>query len=262
MPQLIHIGYGDSAKDCLLEAIQDHGLSGDGALPSRDDFTQGPISKCLAPEGILQRIEYWNTVDAVIGFGFDTENFYLESMKLLDDLECDEITIWVGDSCHDILATGWLLLYLGFENFKWNIVDLATVDKEDFSQDTPAVNLAMYTPDQVEKLYKYRRPLVREDIEYYSSIWNKAAEENGPYRIKKNDQILTVGEDYFDDYLLSYLRDDFEPMSLFIGGILRDGKHRISDTTVEWNIRKLIDRGLIDFEGNLNSITAYAIRKK
>lgn len=258
----IHIGYGDSATGCILEALKIHGLPGDGAVPSRDDFTQGPVSESLTPSGVNQRIEYWKLVDRKLGFRFDADTFYNNSMKILDDLQADEITLWVGDSCHDILATGWLISYLEGKNFKWFIVNLTNVEEGDFIQGSPAVNLAMYTPTDIVRLYKYRKPLDAKDKTYFKSKWNKASIENSQYRVQNGGDIISVNEDYFDEYILSHLSVEYELASKFIGRILSDGKHRISDTTVEWNIRKMIDSNLISSEGDLTSMTSYSIRKK
>lgn len=260
MKRNTHIGYGDSATGCLLEAIANHGLLGDATIPSRDDFTQGPISECLNLDGLNQRIAYWKSVDEVLGFNFDTNDFYQKSLGILNDLESDEITIWVGDSCHDILATGWLLCYLEHKNFNWFIVDLATMESKDYPQDLPAINLAMYSPGQITELSKYRRPLTSDRKEYYNYIWQKACNENSHYRIKKGKEIVSVDEDYFDDYILSNLQNEFESASNVIGRILRDGRYRISDTTVEWNIKKLIAKEVIESIGDTSSMNTYSIK--
>ena len=248
----IHIGYGDSATGCILEAIKIHSLSGDEAIPSRDDFTQGPISDCLLPNGLEQRIEYWESVDKVLRHRFDVRDFYHQSIKILDDLVADEITLWVGDSCHDILATGWLVSYLENKNFNWFYVNLADVNAHYMPRGLPVVNLAMYVPKDLPKLYKYRKPLSSDDKVYYKSIWNKVATENSHYRIKKDGEIISIDEDYYDEYILSHIPEQFESTSKIIGIILRDGAYRISDTTVEWNIKKMVDRELIDFDEKIN----------
>ena len=261
MQRHIHIGYGDSATGCLNEAILNHGLAGDHAIPSRDDFTQGPISECLFPNGLNQRITYWKLVDRELGFRFEPKEFYNKSIKILDDLESDEITIWVGDSCHDILATGWLFAYLEHKNFKWFIVNLAEVKKNDQLKEKPVVNLAMYAPNEISNLYSYRRLLDSDDVKFYTSTWKKAALENSHYRIKEENKIISVDEDYFDAYILDHISSKYETVQSIIGRILKAGKHRISDTSIEWNIRKMIKRGLIDFQGDLDSMSLYSIRK-
>lgn len=255
----LHIGYGDSATGCLLEAIENHGLPGDGAIPSRDDFTQGPISECSTPKGIHQRIEYWKSVDKVLNFEMDVQDFYLKSIQLLKDIDTDQLTIWVGDSCHDILMTGWLLSFLEKKNIQWFIVNLADIEIEDMPQGLPVVNLAMYTPDQLSKLWKYRKALIEQDKKYYISVFRKASEENSHYRIKNNRAIISIGEDYYDEYILSHIGDEFEPISKVIGKILRDGRHSISDTTIEWNIKKMINHKGITYTGNPESKDDYSI---
>lgn len=261
MARNIHIGFGDSATDCILEAIENSGLSGDGAIPSRDDFTQGPISKCISSDGIYQRIEYWESVNEVLGYINDVSGFYSRSIQLIDILEAEEITIWIGDSCHDILATAWLLSYLKAKNFKWFIVNLTEFDNDNLINGLPAVNLAMYTPNQLRNLYTYRRPMDDSDTYYFATIWQKACSENSHYRIQKDDKIISVDQDYFDQYILSHIQDEYELTSIVIGRILRDGQHRLSDTTVEWNLRKMINKGWLEYQGVLTSMTSYSIRK-
>ena len=257
----IHIGYGDSATGCILKAIESHGLSGDGALPSRDDFTQGPISECLEASGVHQRIAYWQSVENVLKFGMEAQEFYLKSIQLLEGLEAYQVTMWVGDSCHDILATGWLLSFLEKKKIQWFIVNLADIERIDMPDGLPVVNLAMYTPNHLAQLWKYRKPLIDKDKTHYISIFQKASEENSYYRIKENGLIVSVGEDYYDDYILSHLSDEFEPVNKVIGRVLRDGTQRISDTTIEWNIKKMIDRKDITYIGKLESINGYLINR-
>ena len=255
----LHIGYGDSATACLLEAIENHGLAGDGAIPSRDDFTQGPISECFTSDGIHQRIAYWKSVDKVLNFRMEIQEFYLKSIQLLKEIDTDQLTIWVGDSCHDILAMGWLLSFFEKKEIQWFIVNLTDIEKEDMPDGLPVVNLAMYTPDQLPKLWKYRKALSDKDKQYFIAILRKASQENGHYRIQANNLIKSVGEDYFDSYILSHIGYQFEPVTAIIGRILQEGSHRISDTTIEWNIRKMIDRNDIIYKGNPESINDYSI---
>lgn len=261
MKNHIHIGYGDSANECLLEAIKNYNLPGDASVPSRDDFTQGPINDWLDSSGIHQRIAYWESIDQVLGLGMNVKEFSLASLKILDDIEADEITLWVGDSCHDILATGWLLSYFSKRNLDWYIIDLGKVDAQDLLDDVAAVNLALYTPDKIKGLYTYRKKITNEHKVSFISIWQKACTENSAYRIQKNDKIISVDENHYDDYILSCLNEELESFVNIIRRIMKDGQHRISDTTIQWNIRKLIDQGRIEGEGDLKSLDSYFIKR-
>jgi hypothetical protein len=255
----LHIGYGDSATGCILDAIESYGLPGNGAVPSRDDFTQGPISECMTVSGIQQRISYWDSVEKALNFGMDVQDFYHKSMQLLENIEADHITIWVGDSCHDTLATGWLLSFLEKKKIQWFTVNLADIKREDMPEGLPVVNLAMYTPDQLSNLWKYRKTLSDKDKKYYISTFQTASEENSYYRIQDKGRIVSVEEDYYDDYILSQIGNEFEPVTKIIGRVLRDGTQRISDITVEWNIKKLIARKKIKYKGDLSRMVSYSI---
>ncbi|MDF1695445.1 MAG: DUF3658 domain-containing protein [Saprospiraceae bacterium] len=256
----IHIGFGDSAAACIQEAIVNFGLKGDEVIPSRDDFTQGPISNCLIESGLSERMEYWRHVNRMLEVEMDVPQFYKQSISLLDNLDAQEVTIWPGDSCHDILATGWLIAYLEHKNLKWFIVNLAAVDQDDYPGEQAAVNLAIYTPDQLLSLCRYQRPITREDKQFFASRWQKASEENSHYRIKSGNEIISVDEDYFDEYIMTNIRKEYEPTTQVIRRILIDGEHRLSDTTVEWNIRKMIERNIVEYQGVLTSMKTYSIR--
>lgn len=262
MKRHVHIGYGDSATDCLKEAIEKFALPGEDAIPSRDDFTQGPISDCLTGKGVDQRIAYWETMEKVLRFGKEVGPFYKASIELLNTLRSKEITLWVGDSCHDILATGWLLSFLSAYDTSIYFIDLSRVDKEDWVFGKTAVNLAMYTPEQLPKLWKYRKRMDDAEKNKYLDIFKKACQENSPYRIQIEDDIVSVPGDYFDTYILSFIDGEWKLCSHIIGQILKDGEHGISDTTVEWNIRKMIGKGILEYSGSLEGVKSYSIKRK
>ena len=258
---MIHIGYGDSATGCLNEAMERFDLPGEKAIPSRDDFTQGPIMNSHTKAGLKERVKYWQTISSKLNHDSYTESFYWSSIDLLNRIDSSEVTLWIGESCHDKLATGWLLSYLSDNDIKWSAIHLQDVQEKDSAQSKPAVNLAMYTPDKLQLLWDYRKTLSDDQILKYKALWSKASAENGSYRILKEDGIETIPSDYYDDYILSFLNSEFQEVRSVLGDILRDGRYSISDTTIEWNIKKLIEAQEIDFEGELTSMFTYKIRK-
>ena len=159
--------------------------------------------------------------------------------------------------------TGWLLDYLKDRIIDWYIVDLSMVGEDFLVKGKPVVNLAMYAPEQLSDLYKGNQPMHSEDRSCFSQIWKRLSNENSFYRImeKEESEIISVDENYFDQYILSFITNEFQVTKFIIGQILRDGSHNISDTTIEWNIRKLIDIGILEFEGKLSTMDVYAVRK-
>lgn len=259
--KIIHIGYGDSATGCLKEAIKSFGLEGDKAIPSRDDFTQGPISECDAEMGTDQRQAYWKMIDKEVHFGMDIDLFYQESMLLLDEVDDVEVVLWQGDSCHDILASAWLMTYSQGRNIKWSIIDLAQLSPDDINDGLPPVNLGMFAPEQIPKLYKYKQSIGKEALQMYQDLWSVMREQNGAYRIKKGNELSSENEEYHDDFILSQVPDEFTLTSKVIGEAMGESEHRISDTTVEWRLRHLMRKGKVEYKGELKGMDNYSIKK-
>ena len=257
----IHIGFGDSATGCLKEAIKSHALLGDKAIPSRDDFTQGPISECDEEMNTLQRQNYWKTIDAEVNFGMDIDLFYQESMVLLDQVIDCEVVIWQGDSCHDILASAWLMTYLENRNLKWSIIDLSRLSPEELNDGQSAVNLAMFSPEQVVDLYKNKQNIREAAQQMYRDLWVAMRQENGAYRIKNGNEILSVSEDYHDEYIFSQIPNEWTTAPKVIGQTISNSSHTITDTTAEWRIRHLIRSGKVEYQGELTGIDQYSLKK-
>jgi hypothetical protein len=257
----IHIGFGDSATRCLIEAIKSHGLLRDKAIPSRDDFTQGPITECDAEMNTSQRQDYWNMIDAEVHFGMDVDLFYQESMVLLDQVEDCEAVIWQGDSCHDILASAWLMTYMKSRNIKWSIIDLSRLSPDDMNNGLPAVNLAMFSPEQIPHLYKYKQTIEEEAQQMYRDLWAAMRQENGAYRIKNGNEILSVSEDYHDEYIFSQIPNEWTRAPKVIGQTISNSSHTITDTTAEWRVRHLIRSGKVEYQGELTGMNQYSLKK-
>ena len=258
---LIHIGFGDSATGCLNESMNSFGLSGDKALPSRDDFTQGPISDCDADMDTTQRQDYWKMIDQELNFGMDIDLFYQESMVLLDQVSDCEIVLWQGDSCHDILASAWLMTYLENRNLIWSIIDLSSLSPEDMNDGLPPVNLAMFVPKQISELYKYKQTIGDQAQQMYRDLWSVMRQENSAYRIKSGNEILSVEASHHDEFILSQIPYEWTKTSEIIGHTLGLSSHTLTDTTVEWRIRQMIRDGKIEFRGDLTTMDQYDLRK-
>ena len=255
---MIHIGYGDSAAGCLREAIDNHGLAGDDVIPSRDDLTQGPLMGSTS-SAFGHRVAYWAMIDEELDFGMNIEAFYNESIMLLESIQDDTITIWQGDSAHDILATSWLVTYFRDRDITWQIIDLSVTPLEE--GDIPAVNVAMYQPCDIVALYDYRQILGPDGMQMYHDLWNQMTMENGSYRVMEDREILSVGAEFHDASILAHIPRSFALASKTIGNIMGSSKHTLSDTTVEWRIRRLIKSKEIEYRGELKSMFDYEVRR-
>lgn len=258
---MVHIGYGDSARGCLREAMENHGLEGERTIPSRDDFTQGPISHCVVGSDFLQRKEYWTKIQSELGIDMEVDDFYEESLAMIDELVNTDVVIWQGDSAHDILATAWLMTYLDGKEIKWHIIDLGMISPSDLNQGLPAANAAMFSPEEIAGLYRYKQSMGQEAIGIYQDLWSYMAEENAAFRIKNDNQLLSVSEDYHDEFILNNIKENWVLAAGSIGDIMEKSYHSLSDTTVEYRIRQLIKSGKIEYKGELTDVKSYEVKR-
>lgn len=258
---MIHIAYGDSAAECLQESLADHNLEGSRVLVSRDDFTQGPISECDDQMATRQRPNYWQRVHSDVHIDLDVHTLYTDTLTSLSNLESDQVIVWQGHSCHDILATSWLLTYYRSRNIKWWIVDLGQLSPADINANRPPINLAMFRPDQLPALSKYKQTIPAEGIDAYLQLWEQMRNQNGAYRILDGDEIRSVNEDYHDAYIMSRVPEKWTNASDFIGDTLRHGSGSISDLTIQWRLRYLMESDHLLAQGDRSDIHNLEIRR-
>ena len=230
MNQLIHIGYGDSAAGCLRESIK-LGMPGNMVVVSRDDFTQGPISDSINDGGLSQRSQYWTSLKILSSQLDDVYEHYNSSIKALDEVtENSKVVLWVGDSAHDQIATSWIITYLRNKNINWQYIDLKEVVTPYTSV---VVNLALLTPEQVTVEFNKVNSISKELQEWYKGLWSRLSEENTQYRIQKGDAIVSVDENYHDQFIISLITKKDQLLGKLMGAIMRNSKHNLTDTTIE-----------------------------
>lgn len=251
MNQLVHIAYGDSAAGCLRSAIK-LGMLGDIVVVSRDDFTQGPISDCIYDGGLVQRSQYWSSLKTLHSQQKDFYDHYASSLKSIDSIASKtKIVLWIGDSSHDRISTAWILTYLKNKNINWQYVDLKDVVT---TIETPIVNLALLSAEQVRDHYVSVKSISKELEEQYLKLWNNLSNDNTQYRIQKDESILSVGEDYYDSFILSHITKKSQLLGKLMGAIMGKSEHRLTDTTIESRLVVLQSQNKIKIELSLVSI--------
>jgi hypothetical protein len=96
-------------------------------------------------------------------------------------------------------------------------------------------------------------------------------EDHGTLRIRKNRQVETVSEDYFDAGIIQRAKkisqekiyrknDGFFPAARLVGEVIRHQKQHVGDVFIEWRIRSLIQKRIFAYEGSLSAMRLYKIR--
>ena len=237
------MGYGDSASACLTEGIKQHLIPPAEIYTTRDDFTQGPIYK--ADRFDKSRIAYWNGLYNSLEIKEDITSSYYESVKSIKRLKQRTIALFVGDSCHDYLMTGWLISNLPDNN--WYITLL-----EDFRKiSSVPVNLALFSPAALSTLFSSLKPLQPEFISYFIDLWKNAVRIASVYRIKNGKEIMHVDEIHYDPFIIDLIPEHFMPLESIIKSIIISSQHTLSDLTILFRIHQLIRAGMLECKGKL-----------
>ncbi len=254
---MIHIAFGDSAAGCLRQAIK-LGLPGDAVIVSRDDFTQGPISDCISDGGLKQRVKFWQnleTLHPVLEGIFDQYKSTLKGINSIDN--GSKVILWIGDSAHDKMATAWILTYLAHKNVNWYSVDLASPDN---GLDNNVVNLAMLLPKQVVAANAHVKSLSESSIDEYLDLWTRLSIENTAFRIKKENEIHSVNENYHDEFILSHITKKEQFLGKLIGSIMKNANHRLTDITIESRLLLLQSAKKIKVQLNMANVFLSKVR--
>lgn len=247
------MGFGDSASACLEEGIKQHLIQPAEIYTTRDDFTQGPIHK--ADRFDKSRIAYWNALYNSLEIKEDITSSYYESIESIKRLKQRTIALFVGDSSHDYLMTGYLISTLPDNNWYFTFL-------EDFKKSNPApVNLAMFSPEELPSVFSSLKPMQPEIRSYFTGLWKNAVMISSTYRIKSGKEIIHGDENYFDPFILEHIPNHFESLKSIINLIITSFEHTLSDLTILNRIRHFIDAGLVECNGNLVLQSECVLRK-
>lgn len=249
-----YIAYGDAAALTIKNAIYD-GLEKATIVCFRDDFTQGPLPSQFDLSSLEKRKAYWQSLSAVLYNVSDIDAVLDYSIEELNQIGPGSVVyLWTGDSAYDRLATMWLSVLLDqkgcvvFNNSKLSAVG-----------DDKVINLAMLSPKTVATMAKDFEIVHPMKISMWRISWKNLVEENGAYRVLENEQLLNKDRRFMKDCVKKYI--DSKPIIArdLIEIILTEDPMPLSDITVEFELRNLINDKEIDFQGELDTMTDYKV---
>lgn len=105
-------------------------------------------------------------------------------------------------------------------------------------------------PTDLGRFQALERPLPATERRYFTGLWRELQRENGSIRAVINGKLCTVGEDFYDPFILRELEQEPEEPERFhegrlIGRILGKYPLGLSDSLVALRIEELISRGML-----------------
>ena len=251
-----YIAFGDAAALTIKNAMYD-GLPKGKIVCFRDDFTQGPINFGFTTIELGKRKDYWHSLSEVMYNVSDIDQMMDYSIGELEQIPARaNCYFWTGQSAYDKLALMWVSAYLDQKNAIIHNIDLLPTRDEN----EVIFNLAVLDPKdlaQSSQSFDMIHPLV---INQWKSEWMDLAKNSDGYRILDGQGIKSVDSAYLENEILKYMPTEMTLAKDIIIEILTNEELPLSDITVEYLLRKMIEKNVLVFEGKLETMYDYQIK--
>ncbi len=266
---MIHIVFNEPDIEVLQKAIElDETLQGEIKL-IRDDYAVGPLKNVYLGEGIEARKQWWREVLEGSESEGRVDSGEVDDYKTAAELvgtmrrNPDEIIwLWVAQNKHDVSGYFWILHYM--KEFQGRVFIL-------YLNNLPFINekglifypswLSQIPPKEYLKAKKLARPITLSEFEVDPDEWTKLCNEEKGVRILEGGKKL-VQEDYnfYDEELKKFISTDWQKASKVIHQFLTKAKHTTGDLYILWRMKKLVEAGGYDVQGNLKGMKDFEIK--
>jgi hypothetical protein len=266
---MIHIVFNEPDIEVLQKAIElDETLQGEIKI-IRDDYAVGPLKNVYFGEGIEARKQWWREVLEGSENEGRVDSGEVDDYKTAAELvgtmrrNPDEIIwLWVAQNKHDVSGYFWILHYM--KEFQGRVFIL-------YLNNLPFINekglifypswLSQIPPKEYLKAKKLARQITLSEFEVDPDEWTKLCNEDKGVRILEGGKKL-VQEDYdfYDDELKKFISTDWQKASKVIHQFLTKAKHTTGDMYILWRIKKLVEAGGYDVQGNQKGMKDFEIK--
>ena len=253
-----YVAYGDAAALNIKNAFYE-GLPKGKIVCFRDDFTQGPIDIEFTTLSLRQRLAFWHKLSAVLYNVSDIDQVLEYSIEELESIPGKSAAfIWTGYSAYDQLATMWVANVLTSRNIQlFECKYGLETDVNDI-----IFNAAMLSPVELASTYENFELVHPMKVQQLAGEWKVLATENKDYRIMEDSNIVSADITYYENIVLPYVTVEYVIAKDIIEDILTNDPHPISDITVEFVLRSLIEKGQLEMQGSLESMYDYEVKLK
>ncbi|MBD7939057.1 DUF1835 domain-containing protein [Cytobacillus sp. Sa5YUA1] len=274
---MIHILSSASASGSLQFALKEMGLDKKERIISfYDIFSIGPVWGLNEGIGVKLRNEWMeqSMSDKFFEYNGYREHFEMVMNQINLIPEGEHVTIWVSDNAHEQTGMRYIVYLLKEKNIDITVINTTVAYKELFQ-----VKKVKYTvlhtgeipPDKFQIIYEqdfgqFLTLFTDHDREELVREWLSLGKSHETLRIWRNGRIQSITEDYYDDFIVKKAKrffgkqNEFISVARVIGEVLGHLDQYIGDAFLEYRIRKLIDAGVFELEGDLKSRRFYSLR--
>ncbi|OIQ97363.1 hypothetical protein GALL_206230 [mine drainage metagenome] len=254
---MIHVVFETANIDALSKAFElDESLKGD-IIEIKDDYAVGPVIDIYDEYGYQQRRDWWKELlqhspyEEQLNIVDDKLTVH-HLLKSLDENVEETVWIWMGQNQHDVCGYYWLMSQL--KNYQGRIQVL-------YLNNLPFINekgnifypthLSEIQPKEFLKAKKLARQITLSEFELDPDEWKKLCNENASVRILEGGKkIVGKEESFYDKDVLSAVTAEFQKLSKVLHNILSKLKVQTGDVFLVWRIKKLMEEGKIEMQGD------------
>ena len=264
MRKFIHIVFGDSAKGILKYFFANNQNEFKGKIINfREEHSIGPIYEIDTEIGLRKRIEWFEEMLKEVSaddYFEDIEKEFIDTYESIKKIEPDsKIVIWYGENIADQVGLRYLSALLrNKELYEVNVSD-SYVGNYNENRYKPRA-FGECPPEEVERLLLTMKKIGKEKCNDLINDWDVIRTLKENVRILKNDTIFEVDESYYDEDVLLNCTFNFTKAARVIGATMGKSEQCISDTYIDYRVRKLIKSGKIEYQGRLETMRDFEIR--
>lgn len=279
--QMIHILFGDSPAGSLKYALKEMGVSKEEKVISFwDMFSVGPIWRLHEKAGQEARFGFMQKVmnDENDDFRDYQKKFYETINQIISIPEDVPIAIWVAENSHEQTGLRYVLHLLKNKINDIKVINSTKMAAEKFNRpdiEYIAIKTGEIIPEKLQVIYeesKSSAAMSKDERKALEDEWIDLAETEETLRIWQNEKIKSVNEDYYDKYMINMAKklqierkrvkepEEFMKSARLIGEVIGHLDQYMGDEFFEYRLRKLIEKGVFEMEGNLKAMRYYSIR--
>jgi Protein of unknown function len=121
--------------------------------------------------------------------------------------------------------------------------------------------LHIIPPKEFMKAKKLARPITLSEFEVDPDEWNRLCQENKMVRILEGGKkLVQYDEDFYDDDLKKFITPEWQKASRLIHNFLNKNKQTTGDAFILWRIKKILQNGELDMQGDLKGMKDFEIK--
>ena len=274
-----HLVCDDSSAGSLKVALKESDLiQQENIINMSDLFSIGPIWNLHTSEGINNRYNWLRThisMDDEVLFTY--KDHFKQNLLAIEQIPSNhKIIIWVGENAHEQTALRFMLYVLKEKTNDIVLININEAYKTHFDQseiDFTLQHMGQISAKKLKQMYENKENghvLTQSERKAFEQQWLQLCVGNEILRIWENNEIVSVSESYYDEYIVNTVKNfheenkhkDFIKSARIIGEVIGHLNQYIGDRFIEYRVIRLIMNGVLDMEGVPTAMRYYSVKIK